>query len=783
MPSTRLIFPNLLLLSTCVLCFEVIATRVSSVIFVNDYAFMILSLSILGLSCGGIYSYYRIQVRGERHLFDLFSNNLQLIGGSLLLFILAVTRFPFIVIPVFYFCLLFLPFFFAGIYYALVFRNYALHSFKIYAADLTGAALGAIGAIVAITFAGPLASIAVLSILIFSSALLFSVNGTKKKKTITANIFFVGIAVLGVLAGAGNLFGTIPIGYFPEKDFHHVYPDIAVRSEIIDSRWSIYGRSDLVEHSHQDRVRHLFIDGAAGSQMFRFDGNVDEPDPVLNNLLQRFTNFIPFIFLEEHEKNSMLVIGPGGGKEVLTGLIGGVGEITGVEINPDFVDLVREHSGFNGGIYTDFPNVTILVQEGRQYVKRRDRQYDLIVMSLPSTQQVQNIEQYALSENYLLTVEAILDYYALLTPQGRMIFTVYNEWELKRLIVTVLYALERMGIDNISALDHFKVIEDEFTPTLVVKRNPYSEYDVANRRDVMGRLPDYLAPISYLPHRWNDLSQSTVNRLLSNIRSGQAPLPRIIAGQEFDISPSYDDSPYFYKIEKGVPRNFLLLFAAVLAFSIVAAAIPLTVAGRRPKRRKRTGQPGILSPLMYFVCIGIGFMVVEVTLFQKLVLYLGSPTVSLSILLSSLLVGMGIGSVLGGRIYSDDHRKRLSRTSALIVPAGIFVILVYPLILNELLVYSQTARAAATFFMMLPFGFLLGIPFPSCIRILRERNMEPFIPLMYGVNGAMSVLGSVVAVLLSMLAGFTPAFLIGLCFYGIIPIVAYRESKIEADKT
>ena len=106
----------------------------------------------------------------------------------------------------------------------------------------------------------------------------------------------------------------------------------------------------------------------------------------------------------------MIVIGPGGGKDVLTGLLAGVDDITGVEINPDIVNIVKDHKEFNGGIYTDFPNVNILVKEGRHYIKQEQRKYDLIVMALPSTEQLQNIDNFAMNENYLLTIEAIKDY-------------------------------------------------------------------------------------------------------------------------------------------------------------------------------------------------------------------------------------------------------------------------------------------------------------------------------------------------------------------------------------
>lgn len=161
-------------------------------------------------------------------------------------------------------------------------------------------------------------------------------------------------------------------------------------------------------------------------------------------------------------------------------------------------------------------------------------------------------------------------------------------------------------------------------------------------------------------------------------------------------------------------------------------------------------------------------MILEISLFQKLVLYLGSPTISLSVLLSSLLVGMGTGSYFGKKFHADNHSKRLRNITLLISLTGIAIIFLYPFILSQLLVYEVVIRAAITFILLLPFGFLLGIPFPTCVQMLEETKQGKYIPWMYGVNGAMSVFGSVLAVVLSMLYGFTPAFLVGLFFYLVI---------------
>jgi MFS family permease len=167
----------------------------------------------------------------------------------------------------------------------------------------------------------------------------------------------------------------------------------------------------------------------------------------------------------------------------------------------------------------------------------------------------------------------------------------------------------------------------------------------------------------------------------------------------------------------------------------------------------------------------------EITLFQKLVLYLGSPTISLSILLSSLLVGMGAGSYVGGNMFGPDVRKRLCVVSIAIVAVGILLLVVSPAILVKSLEFELPLRAATSFLVVLPLAFFLGIPFPSCIQLLTLGRNDRYIPWMYGVNGSMSVLGSVLAVVLSMLFGFTPAYFVGLVFYLGIFVISFLSSK------
>jgi spermidine synthase len=774
MQNKKLVYLNLIIISASVICFEIISTRISSVVFVNNYAFIILSLAILGLGCGGIYSYYKIKKKVTDDLSRFFAQIISLIGIAFSLFIVAVIKLS-ITNPLVYFLLLFLPFFFAGIVYSQFFKLFAENSFKLYASDLSGAAIGSIGSIAIFQIFSAPNAILFLSFIIFCSALSFLFPRLKKNKVIGLfSILFISVIFL-LLNRTADLLGKVPIGKFPEKDFYYVYPDAENLSQIINSRWSIHGRSDLVAYTNQDEVRQLFIDGSAGTQMYRFGGDTKNFSPLLYNLLMRHTTTIPLLFMRDFEKDNMLVIGPGGGKEVLTGLLDGIKNITGIEINSDFVDIVKQHKDFNGGIYTDFPNVKILVEEGRHYIKKADQQFDLIVMALPSTEQLQSIDNFAMNENYLLTVESLKDYMKILTSEGRLVFTIHNRWELIRLIVTALTAFNEEGIVYKDAINHFIIISQDYAPTIVIKKKAFTESEITYIKNVIPKIPKELPSVTYLPYNIKDAANTRENQLLKSIDEGETSLNNYISSDPYDISPVRDDSPYFYKVKRGIPDDYFWLFIGVAIFCIIVILIPYSLLKKKINRIDRNA---LSVPLLIFICIGAGFMILEISLFQKLILYLGSPTVSLSILLSCLLTGMGTGSYFGGRVYINNPLKRLSIMSLVVVATGIVFFILYPLVLNELLTYDLIFRAIISFLMIFPLGFLLGIPFPTSLQILKSGNNENLIPWMYGVNGTMSVLGSVSAVILSMIFGFTVSFFVGLFFYVIIFILTKAKIKI-----
>ena len=203
--------------------------------------------------------------------------------------------------------------------------------------------------------------------------------------------------------------------------------------------------------------------------------------------------------------------------------------------------------------------------------------------------------------------------------------------------------------------------------------------------------------------------------------------------------------------------------------NILVIVIPFFLIKQKPST--------LMLPVLYFVCLGIGFMIIEISLFQKLVLYLGSPTISLAILLSSLLVSMGIGSYAGHRIYAANHLQRIHAVSLSIIITGSVIFFLSQYLLDIFLRHTLLLRIIISVVLILPFGFLLGVLFPSCLLLLRARQLSNYIPWMYGINSTMTVLGSILAVLISMTHGFSVSFFAGLIFYAIIFIFTRAHVK------
>lgn len=782
-PSKRL-FLAIFIISAASLSFEIIITRISSIIFTFNYAFIIVSLAILGLGCGGIFAFYKLRAQETRILNNIY-NVLSLYGSlfalSVTFFIILVTSLPFFIYSIPFFIISFIPFFFAGFLLAIIFRAIPQESFKIYAFDLLGASTGVIFVILALNKFGGVDIVLFISILGLIAAFLFLKRDNIRIGRGSVKIFgtVVGVALFSIVLFVTNIFfgflGEIPTRNEPLKELSSALTNY--NSEIIESRWSTFGRVDLVKFLDDDRSMSLFIDGAAGTEMDKFDGNIENTYDNMEFLGDHLTGAFPFLLLKENEKNNMLIIGPGGGREVLLGLVNKVGNIKAVEVNKDFVEIVKDYKDYNGGIYTDFKNVDVIVKEGRDFIRNTKDKFDIIMLTVPVTKSSRSIEGYALTENYLLTVESIKDYFSHLTEEGRMIVVLHNSAETMRFITTSLVALEKLGLDKTAAMERIYTIGEEMMPLVVLKKSPFT-IEESNKIHDQAHILGFDTAQTYIPHieqqienmKHQDgttMAHCMFNNSLVDLSKGKINTKDLIKSVYFNISPVTDDRPFFFDNQPGIPNNLLslLLFALLVNLCVILPPVKFWKA-----------QKNFSKIMLLFLFLGAGFMMIEISFFQKLTFYLGSPTISLAIILTSLLAGMGIGSFASRKIYNGQNIKKLVLSSFLIfiIATGLFFAI--PFIMNSFSQLSILNKAMITSLLLIPLGFILGIPFPTGINLTKEMGLESSVPWLYGINGTMSVLGSVLALTISTTLGFTASLILGtLCYLAIALIFKFGK--------
>jgi hypothetical protein len=311
------------------------------------YVFIVVSLALLGLGAGGIFiHFFKKRIPHGNSQFSSLALLASLFSLSIPLSVVVMTRIATESILVYCF-LLFIPFFFAGALFAEVFRTFPTLSSKIYGMDLVGAAAGSIGVVLILNSLGDVNGSFLLALFASIAAMIFAIrlSGTNIKRIMLPAASFL---IISSLLGANLIsfrLADVPIGENSSKEIHYALNESSLQGEIIETKLSAFGRTYLVAFLNNPGTMGIYLDGTAGTLMYRFNGNINEPNPLVNELKTGFPAYLPFSFLQEHERNNALIIGPGGGRDILLALLGGVGEVTAVEVNKDLVDIVSEYAG------------------------------------------------------------------------------------------------------------------------------------------------------------------------------------------------------------------------------------------------------------------------------------------------------------------------------------------------------------------------------------------------------------------------------------------------------
>lgn len=788
--NKRILLLGVFLLSSSLLALEVALARFLSVMLSYHYVFMVVSLALLGLGTGAIFvRFFKPPLpHGHDNGFGNLARFAGLFSLSVLFSIVAMVLLPIANILLFSF-LFFIPFLFAGMFLAGVFRTFPGLSSRIYGADLIGAAVGAIGVVFSLNVFGGPNTVFLIGIILALVSLILAAKATNRKLKI------IILPTVSLLSAFGLLWVNIAnpylaiVGADSSKEIHHLL-SADFGGEIVETRWSAFGRTDLVAFRGEPSQMSLFIDGTAGTAMYRFNGDLDDPSLEVQSL-KSFPGYLPFQFLEEGEKDNALIIGPGGGRDVLIALMGGVGRITAVEVNRDFVDIVKDYAWYNGGIYEDFDNVSVYVDEGRSFLRRQGEKYDIIMLSLPVTKTSRSLEGYALTESFLFTTDSIKDYLEHLTDEGRLIVVAHSPVEMFKLLSISTSALKQLGIDNSAAMQRVYMMGSESFSVFVMKKSAFGPEDTVPVHQSLHQL-GYDISTSYLPGirlsssslhvdegRFDECSM--LNPVLVAVERGMVGFNELEVGHgphRLDIRPVSDNNPFFYNFERGTPGNVSLILW--VSTSVLFLTILMSLRKRKDISYDARN-PKLIRFALLFSLLGAGFMLAEVSLFQKFTLFLGQPVLSLTVSLSSLLVGAGLGSLYSGR-FSPERIAKVMTIAALAIAVMLAVYAFsLPHIFSLLLGTGLPLRLLTTVFLLVLLGFLMGFPFPLGLRLLSELKREDFIPWVWGINGMASVVGSVMAIVIAMSLGFTEAIFAGAGLYFLLFLmfqVAGRTVKL-----
>src|SRR5919106_1264921 len=534
-----------------------------------------------------------------------------------------------------------------------------------------------------------------------------------------------------------------------------------------------------MDNATPHELASIIIDADAATPIYRWNGSQSDIAWI-----QKYMDYLPY---EMINANNTLVIGSGGGEDILVALSDGVGNVTAVELNPLVVSAVKRFDSQSGNIYNN-NNVELIIDDGRRFISSSSEKYDVIVLKLVDSWAAQLAGGYALSENYLYTVEAFQQYFRHLDKDngGMLVMTRWN-FELPRLMPLIVDSLvKETGKSRESVAKHVMVVEDrpglyfgrsddnqKYYPILVmIKSTPFLEGEVtmvkekaeANQAEITMLAGNYVAA------PFNKLFNNDSNVYTEYFSTTVASNPTI---------PT-DDSPFYFAREQ-IPKQMIILLATVVAISGLLSALLIY---HSRKRRVKFDSRSSSFHVLFAIFIGVGFMILEVTFIQKFLLLLGTPIMALTVILFTILLSSGIGSYISGRIFSTrPHRAILTS-----IPILAGIILVYFLYLQDIIESSISMelqyRIALTFGLLFPAGFLMGFQFPSLIKmaslIALQNNKNKVVfqhdnypdsknnnntTLLWGINIVASVIGTVLAAILAMIIGFNGNLLIGLCMY------------------
>jgi hypothetical protein len=799
------------LLSTATLTYEINLTRLFSVAQFYHFAFMIVSLALLGYgSSGALLTLFPGWVH-KPHRRILFSLSL-LIGVGILGSYLLTNLVPFDsfsiawdwrqvgVLALHYFGLT-LPFTFSGLAVGVILASFPKDVGKTYSINFIGSACGCVVALVAPSvLGGEGTTILSCGFAILAALLVYQCqNWTSRKRVqcwiaggISVTLLLLVSFDLGsrVLERSTQPILNIRLSPYKSLSYALQFPG----AEITSSNWNAFSRVDIVSSAgirSLPGLSYLFPKPPPPEYGLFVDGDNLSP-VVLPGADLSFTSYMPTaIAYQLRPQAEALVLEPRGGLELLIGLEEGIKSVTAVEVN-QLITSALPH------IY-DQPEVNVVIESDRSYLRRIQQNFDVVVFALTHSYHPITSGVYSLGEDYRYTLESFRDALSHLKPDGLLVVSRWLQFPPSEFLRAYGLAVSTLENAGLKPSDHLVAFRSFNIGVLLIKPTQFSPKELeAIRVFCKQRAFDLVMAPDVMPdevNQYNILNEpfyfNTFNELLVSV-----PRAAWYADYPFDVTPPEDDRPFFGHYFKWEQLNqvisefgktmqpfggagylvVLILLIMVLVLASILILLPIYVTQRRPSPEidsQALTRGDIFTTLGYFLLIGLGYLMVEIPLIQQFILFLGQPSYALTTVLFTLLLFSGIGSRLADRI---PHR------GAMLLLVGFILISPWglPMVFNLALGLSLPLRIGITVVSLAPLGFLMGMPFPRGLqRILGLQDR--LIPWVWGVNGAASVVSSILSALIALSFGYRLVLFFGAISYFtawvVAPGLGLRERK------
>jgi hypothetical protein len=773
--SRRLL--GMAIISFCLLLYQILLTRIFSVIAWYHFVFFAISATMFGLTLGSLLVFiFPGFYKKENESDHLFSHSFFL-GMSITLSLAYLSLFerffgdPFAGIGLIglTFLVTSVPFTLGGVCVSLLLTHANENTGKMYAADLFGASFGCIGVLLILKFVdAPSAVVICGSSLSLTALMLFAPSDRLKRwKPLAAVGTLILLAAISFNSSFFNIvtFKTGMDKEIPLFEKWNSFSRIRVSGDPVAKQSPPFGwgLSSKLPPNLESRELQLIIDGVSGTVLTGFDGNLGK----LDYLKYDVTNIGHYL----RNQADVFIVGTGGGRDILSALAFHQKSVMGAEINPAIVEAVNEKFGDFTGHLDRNPKVTFINDEARSFLASTDKKFDMIMISLVDTYAATSTGAYALTENALYTTEGFVTFLSRLKDRGVLSVSRWyvdeNPFEIYRLLSITSSALNAIGVSDPGK--HMIIVKKQkfagdtgkyaSVGTLLVSNQKFSDQDLHQLKEVSARLGFEIILDS-------EYSKNSAFAALSSPQVSDKPVNPVLSS----FPASTDDRPFFFQFDQfgqfvrnGFNRGPLgLLFSFLVVsffFALLLILLPIF-----QKKNPGAGKNPPRSLPFYFVFIGLGFLLIELSQMQRMGIFLGHPVYALSVTLFSLLLFSSLGSLSVDKLNISANAKKEGYTFTLLLITLVLFGFLTPLITHLHYSFLGT-RIISAVFLLGPLGYFMGTMLPLGMKKASLYN-ENFKPWFWGLNGASSVIASVIATVISITLGISYAYWLGCLCYG-----------------